>query len=116
MAYATYQKQRVIEVASMAAQKYRSRIAEHDRAENERKEKRIQDAMRPRWWRGSRTREKAEKIVQREELDLCRWSWPKFLWLPYDDAIRAERLLQTAQTTDGDLVTLTDDDVAFLFS
>lgn len=114
MAYATYQKQRVIEAASAIARQYRSRIAEHDRVKLERKEKRIQDAMRPRWWRGQRAREQAEKVVEREELYSYRWIW-SVSRLPYDEARRAERLLQTAQTTDGDVVTLTDDDVDFLF-
>ena len=116
MAYATYQKQRVIEAAATTAKKYRSRIAEHDREERERKEKRIQDAMRPRWWRGPRTREKAEKVVEREELDSFLLARPASIRPPYKEARRAERLLKTAQTTDGDVVMLTDGDVAFLFS
>lgn len=116
MAYATYQKQRVIEAATTMAKLYHSRIAEHDREENERKEKRIQGAMRPRWWRSPRTREKAEKAVAREELESYLWVWPASMWLTYNGARRAERLLRTAQTTDGDVVTLTDKDVAFLFS
>ena len=70
MAYATYQKQRVVEAAETTAKRYRSRIEEHYREENERKEKRIQEAMKARWWRGPRTRDKAAMLVESDELAL----------------------------------------------
>lgn len=115
MAYATYQKQRVIEVASAKAHHYREEIAAYHRNENEKEERMIEDQMRSRWWRAARSREKAAQIVRHQMSEARLFMWPSH-WLFYDNARRAERILQTAETTDGNTVTLTDEDVEFLFS
>ena len=120
MAQATYQKQRVIDAATKTAASYREQITKHYQREKESKEKRIMAAMQPRWWRGARTREKAELIIECEDRDSCLWMYPTAMYpaamfLPYDKLERAESILKLAKTTDGESVTLTEGYARFLF-
>jgi hypothetical protein len=68
--------------------------------------------MKPRWWRGARTRENAGLIIEREDRDSCLWMYPDSMSTQYE---RANSILKLAKTTDGDSVTLTEEDVKFLF-